>query len=404
MHKCFNTHRYFYNKAIAEINKRYEEQKAIFQGLTHCIHCNEPKVENKWLCKAHEKRVIPWKLNITLQSIRGSVMKTDKQLKDLPNQQWEMEIPFDTRQLAIKDAITAYKSAGTNLKRGNIQSFELKFKSRRECKKIFWMDASALMIHKHKCHLFKRRLKEHSQLRLSSKSIKRLPTKNTHDAKILYDRGAYYLLLSVDFKNQPVKEGMHPIVSLDPGVRTFMTGYSPTGVIFKLGEPAIEIMKKLHDKIDLLRSVRSKKIKRKTKWRINQRLQKLERTLFNQVDNLHNQSTSYLTNNFESILLPKFCTHEMLQGNGLACCVKRRMASLAHYRFQQKLIFQCQKKGNKLYIVGEEYTTKACGSCGRLKNVGGSKIYTCNHCGYTMDRDIHGARNILLKTCSTFGV
>ena len=329
-------------------------------------------------------------------------MKTDKELKDLPELKWQIEIPFDTRQLAIKDATAAYKSACSNLKRGHINAFKLTFKSRRECKKICWVDASALMIRKGKCHLFQRRLKEHSILRMSSKSVKRLPLMNTHDAKIFYDRGAYYVLLSVE-NTSIEKERTHPIISLDPGVRTFMTGYSPTGVVVKIGEPTIAIMKKLHEKIDHLRSIRSKKLKSKGRWHIKTRLETLERQLFNQVDNLHNQTASYLTENFETILLPKFCTHEMLQGNGLASCVKRRMASLAHYRFQQKMIFQSEKKGNKLFLVGEEYTTKACGRCGLLKTVGGSKVYTCDHCGYTMDRDIHGARNILLKTCSTFG-
>jgi hypothetical protein len=217
MNKCFNTHRYFYNKAIAEINKRFEAQKTYFEELTHCIHCDKPKMENKWLCKLHEKRVIPWKLNITLPSIRSSVMKTDKELKDLPNQQWETEIPFDTRQLAIKDAITAYKSASTNLKKGNIKFFKLKFKSRRECKKLFWIDAGALTIKNEKCQLFQRRLKDHSQLRISSKSLKRLPKENKHDAKIFYDRGAYYLLLSVDYKKNRKRRKTASNYILRPG-------------------------------------------------------------------------------------------------------------------------------------------------------------------------------------------
>jgi putative transposase len=39
-----------------------------------------------------------------------------------------------------------------------------------------------------------------------------------------------------------------------------------------------------------------------------------------------------------------------------------------------------------------------CGHCGQIKKVGSDKIYSCNHCGYVVDRDIHGARNICIKT------
>jgi putative transposase len=132
-------------------------------------------------------------------------------------------------------------------------------------------------------------------------------------------------------------------------------------------------------------------------------LEKLERYLFGVVDDLHNQTASYLVRNFENILLPRFETHKMQQLDNLASSTKRRMQGLSHYRFQQKLINQCQKHGNKLYLVGEEYTTSACGSCGKLAKVGGAKVYSCDECGYSMDRDIHGARNILIKNCSELG-
>lgn len=55
-------------------------------------------------------------------------------------------------------------------------------------------------------------------------------------------------------------------------------------------------------------------------------------------------------------------------------------------------------RGNILYIVDESYTSKTCGRCGNLNNkLGGNKIYKCTNCNLVIDRDINGARNILLK-------
>ncbi|KAE9036885.1 hypothetical protein PR003_g7001 [Phytophthora rubi] len=46
----------------------------------------------------------------------------------------------------------------------------------------------------------------------------------------------------------------------------------------------------------------------------------------------------------------------------------------------------------------EEYTSKTCSGCGKLKeNLGGSEVYKCVFCGAHMDRDLNGAKNILIK-------
>ena len=74
------------------------------------------------------------------------------------------------------------------------------------------------------------------------------------------------------------------------------------------------------------------------------------------------------------------------------------MQSLSFYKFKTKLQSLCEKRGNILYIVDESYTSKTCGRCGNLNNkLGGNKIYKCTNCNLVIDRDINGARNILLK-------
>ena len=51
-----------------------------------------------------------------------------------------------------------------------------------------------------------------------------------------------------------------------------------------------------------------------------------------------------------------------------------------------------------ILICTEEYTSKACGSCGVInKNLGSSKTFQYPSCGATIDRDVNGACNVLLK-------
>src|SRR2546423_588161 len=54
--------------------------------------------------------------------------------------------------------------------------------------------------------------------------------------------------------------------------------------------------------------------------------------------------------------------------------------------------------GGKVVICTEEYTSKTCGCCGVInKNLGSLKTFKCPSCGATIDRDVNGARNVLLK-------
>ncbi|KAK4526316.1 hypothetical protein GAYE_SCF22MG4230 [Galdieria yellowstonensis] len=51
--------------------------------------------------------------------------------------------------------------------------------------------------------------------------------------------------------------------------------------------------------------------------------------------------------------------------------------------------------------MDEAYTGKTCGMCGEINSKrGGRKIFKCLHCKMRCDRDVNGARNILLRFLS----
>ena len=62
----------------------------------------------------------------------------------------------------------------------------------------------------------------------------------------------------------------------------------------------------------------------------------------------------------------------------------------------------CKRKNISLHINEEHFTSKTCTCCGHLhSNLGSSREYNCYSCGLFIDRDINGARNILLKCINT---
>ena len=49
-------------------------------------------------------------------------------------------------------------------------------------------------------------------------------------------------------------------------------------------------------------------------------------------------------------------------------------------------------------VLSESFTSKTCTQYGILnEKLKGSKIFECNNCDLSLDRDVNGARNIFLK-------
>src|SRR5262249_29836861 len=74
----------------------------------------------------------------------------------------------------------------------------------------------------------------------------------------------------------------------------------------------------------------------------------------------------------------------------------------SHYRFRQRLLAKAREYPRcKVVLVDEAHTSKTCGCCGVLnQKLGGSKVFLCLACRARCDRDLHAARNILLRYLS----
>jgi transposase len=68
------------------------------------------------------------------------------------------------------------------------------------------------------------------------------------------------------------------------------------------------------------------------------------------------------------------------------------------FKFKQRLQYKCLRNNIGYTEVDEAYTSKTCTGCSYFnKNLGKRKIFNCAICKLIIDRDINGARNILLK-------
>jgi putative transposase len=392
--KCFDVSRFIYNKGVEVINKTYQDQLNNYkkQNENGCITC-KAKTENNFFCDKHKKQKLKWKLPLTLPTLRPMVMKSDKDLTE--NELWQKEVPYDTRQLVLKSLITNYKSAISNKRSGNIKEFKFKFKRKDNPQQIMFVCKKAMI---GGC-IFKRRLKKKSKILFEKRHDIYSNYTPKHDFSIIKEHNKFYVIYSKE-RISSYKNAKYDVCSLDPGVRSFQTYYSPEKCCGSIGDNVNNKLTTMNNKLDKLSSIINS-VSGRTKHNIKKRCLSLRTKMKSFVRDLHWQTCSFLTKNFGTIIIPEFKSKNMVKKDKTRKIGKRtvrEMLGLSHFSFLQKLKFKCSEYNRKLIITTEEYTSKTCGNCGELnQKLGSSKVFHCRKCNLHIDRDLNGARNILIK-------
>ena len=217
-----------------------------------------------------------------------------------------------------------------------------------------------------------------------------------YDLRILKETNSkWFLLIPIAVKSSS-KNPEGNIIALDPGVKTFQVGYSEKEIVeFDIGKEKFQkIEKRISDYQRVLVGAKAKQ-----RHRISKKINKMYCKLKDYIKDCHYKVIKYLTSNYKIILLPAFETSDMIK-KSKGRWFHRTINSLRHYQFQCRLVNKCKGlKDSRVIIVTEEYTSKTCGKCGSLNNnlTCSDRTFQCKKCNLKIDRDINGARNILLK-------
>ena len=312
---------------------------------------------------------------------------------EYPSPNFENKVYERTVRGAIDKFVSNINSAVANKKNGNISKFKMHFMSRKDATEICRYDDHSYpkFIREIDSRYWFRDSKTHKRVKVRFKDVETASGIEIYHDKI---KETYTLHCPVDLlfspENDLRKENQFKfsfnkgrIISLDPGVRKFLVGYDPDGRVIEFAPGDHKVLYSLMREADLCTCRKSKHLK----WlRVK-----------NMVKDLHNQIISFLVQNYDEIIVPEFLTQQMVKGKKLHRSTKRMLMIYSFHSFKEKLLFKCNQYDKKLMIVTEEYTSKTCTCCGELNNVGSSEVYKCNKCGVKLDRDLNGARNILLK-------
>lgn len=295
------------------------------------------------------------------------------------------DAPYQVRSIAVKDACDAvhraklaYKTTGT--------FNQVKFRSKKSPKQSLYLPKSAIR----NGSIFV------SILGKTLKSSEPLPEAK-YDGRVVYEYGSWWVVLPVDITTEIPKAKEH-VVSLDPGIRNFMTYYSNKSSGFIASDGWRRLLSYCHE-IDKIISKESKAPSRR-KQNLRRAERRLRRRVRNLKDELHWKTAVWLCKTYETIILPAIPAGELSKRTTRKINSKsvRALLTFSHGQFLQRLKYAAMKYGSSVIVVSEAYTSKTCTVCGHVhENLGGAKVFRCPSCGSKVSRDINGARNILLR-------
>ncbi|PMP73623.1 MAG: transposase [Aciduliprofundum sp.] len=215
--------------------------------------------------------------------------------------------------------------------------------------------------------------------------------KNINEIVITKDAGDYYcsIIYELSEKYPPKKQlSEENSVGIDLGIEKFAT--LSNGI-------AIEnprFMKKVEKRIEKLQ----KQLSRKQKGSNNRRkqilkLQKKYRKLRNMRKDFLDKVSTAIAKQYDTIIIEDLNVQGMMQNHHIA----KSIGDVSFYAFKEKLKYKAEKYGKNVIEIGRfDPSSKICSRCGNIKHdlKLSDRIYHCNICGLTIDRDLNAAKNI----------
>ena len=178
------------------------------------------------------------------------------------------------------------------------------------------------------------------------------------------------------------------VVGVDLGVKTLAT--LSTEIVVQ----GAKAYKKYEKKLSRLQYLNRNKVIGSNNFKKAQiKIARLLRRIANmRKDNLH-KLTTYLAKNHSQIVIEDLNVSGMLANHKLAKAVQ----DMGFYEFRRQLEYKCHLYNSELIIADRWFpSSKTCSNCGTKKDKLSlsERIFNCESCGFTIDRDLNAAINL----------
>lgn len=380
LNRFMGGYRYFYNRTIQYVNNYDRLSKTTFYNYKPTINSEFIKVT----------------IDLKDQTNKFSLITTRPLIKrDFPDWFDEIKMPSHLIDQAINEACDNYLKSMEKYKKTKL-AFKLKPKYKKT--KMQTMNLEASMIKGNGLFVGFKDSEGVNILKNIKSSFRFKNIKKIKDSSLSCNTrlNEWYLNATYEDQLNDTTNQINKVCSIDPGIKTFATIYDDSGIT-KIAKGSRETIKKICKELDIIQSKMSEKSRnhnsrRNLKRAYNHKYKYLE----NLRKDLHSKTVKHLTENYKRIIIPPFETQKLTEK--LSSSDNRVMLTLSFYKFLTRLKDKCKEKQRELIIRPEYYTSKTCGCCGWInKNLSNSDVYNCVSCGLIIDRDMNGARNIMLR-------
>lgn len=315
---------------------------------------------------------------------------------------WLLNTPYEIRNEALLDLLKAYKTCFA-LHRNGIQRTPFVMKPKPGGKKADSIVIRGLS-YTSPGRFFPSFFPKEEQTILATEP---LPNKLHHDTRLhRNNQGDFFLCVLLPRQVRPaLQTPTEKIIALDPGSRTFLTGFDYQGFIYEFAKHDHSRIHRLSLHIDKMKSdITLPETKHRKRQHLKRAIQRTHTKICNMVDEVHKKIALWLCSNYTLILLPKLDTRDIAESHSLHSTSVRTLMAWGHGYFWRFLLHKAKEfPGCVVQQSNESYTTRTCDECGTENpNVGSSEIFNCETCGQSASRDIHAARNIYIRNILHF--
>lgn len=200
----------------------------------------------------------------------------------------------------------------------------------------------------------------------------------------------WYVLLQVELPDPEPEPHAGPAVGIDVGIHHALA--LSDGTIIDSPRHLEQSLRKLRV---LQRTVARRRKGSRRWWKAVGQVQRQQEHIASQRRDGWHKMTAWLVETYSVIALEDLDLNFMLRNGSLA----RAAHDVSIGIFRDLLDYKAVRAGVEVITVNPKHTSQACHECGCIvEKKLSERVHCCPHCGYTVDRDVNAALNILSRS------
>jgi putative transposase len=313
-----------------------------------------------------------------------------KELNAIKREQfpWMLEVTKCAPQQAIRNLGAAWKRHVDHKRGKGPRSGKPRFKRRKDGEGSFYLDNTSFKLSEGRIAI-----PNLGWVRMAEDL--RFPAVKFNSCTIRRKAGQWYASVSYETQVEPAKVENQDVVGVDLGIKALAT--LSTGEVVE-GPKAYA---RLQGRLARLQRSASRKAKGSANRRkANFKVARLHKRIADRRSDALHKLTTRLARTYGVIVVEDLNVAGMVKNH----CLAKSLADQSFGEFRRQLEYKVKARGGAVVVVDKFFpSTKMCSNCGCVKQTMplSERVYACDACGFTKDRDLNAAINLAANSAAS---